>query len=464
MSSPKVSVVIPAYNQADLLGETVQSVLTQTYPNFEVIVVNDGSPDHTNAVIAQINDPRLKYIVHEKNLGEPTARNTGINASTGEIIAHLDGDDLYHPEKLQTHVDFLEKHPDVDVTYNPRFELNHSATTIRELWRPPLTVALSDLVLGYPFAPSDVMVRRSCLTQVGLFDATYVYSGEELNMNCRLALANCQFASVDRALNYRRRYSGRTSSTLANRIKDLNRALNFVFTDPRCPKEVLTICDNAFTNHNLALAYYALVQDDTVLGQQFLQEAFRLQPSIVDGRPSGLVKFLLKNSTDDENLDHGELLQRIFAQLPDKMSHLSEQYDWAVARGYVLKGVRAIIWEREGDGRIYFEQAAKLNAQIDEAFLRNLAAHLANYEVEFGTGSAEDIVHKLCYHLEEMDCKTDALQLSGIYLINRAFQDYQAGNYQQVSGSVWGAISQNPGYLANRGVLSILLRSMLRKM
>ncbi len=107
MYSPLISVIIPAYNQADFLGKAIQSVFDQTYSNFELIVVNDASSDHTSEVIKQFDDPRLKNIVHKKNRGLPGTRNTGIRAASGEIIALLDSDDIFHPEKLEAHVDFL---------------------------------------------------------------------------------------------------------------------------------------------------------------------------------------------------------------------------------------------------------------------------------------------------------------------------------------------------------------------
>ncbi|HRW06852.1 MAG TPA: glycosyltransferase family A protein, partial [Caldilineaceae bacterium] len=101
---PKVSVLIPAYKQAAYLGAAIESVLNQSYHNFELIVVSDASPDHTDEVVARYPDPRLIFIEHEENQGLPAARNTGLRAATGEIFALLDADDLFHREKLAAHV------------------------------------------------------------------------------------------------------------------------------------------------------------------------------------------------------------------------------------------------------------------------------------------------------------------------------------------------------------------------
>ena len=160
MNIPKVSVVVPTYNGAEFLGEAIQSVLQQTYQDFEIIVVNDASPDATDEVIRQFDDPRLRYIKHEQNRGVANARKTGIMQSRGAFIAHLDQDDFFHPEKLQVHVDYLEQRPDVGFTYNSRFELYPASGAIREILRPSSELTLADFVLGFPLAPSVWVQRR----------------------------------------------------------------------------------------------------------------------------------------------------------------------------------------------------------------------------------------------------------------------------------------------------------------
>ena len=143
MGSGLVSVVIPAYKQAQYVGDAIRSVQKQTWPDFEAIVVNDASPDNTSEIVRSFTDPRVKLIIHGENRGLSAARNTGILASSGKILALLDADDMFHPEKLQMHVGFLENHSNIGVTYNARFELNHSDTTIRGIWRGRRSTLLS---------------------------------------------------------------------------------------------------------------------------------------------------------------------------------------------------------------------------------------------------------------------------------------------------------------------------------
>ncbi|MEL6912272.1 MAG: glycosyltransferase family A protein, partial [Cyanobacteria bacterium J06598_4] len=111
---PKVSVVIAAYNLMAYLPETIANVLQQTFTDFEVIVVNDGSTDHTAQWVSQVEDPRVRLISQE-NMGLSGACNTGVINATGEYITFLDADDLWEKTKLAQQVEILDNYPEVSV-------------------------------------------------------------------------------------------------------------------------------------------------------------------------------------------------------------------------------------------------------------------------------------------------------------------------------------------------------------
>jgi glycosyltransferase involved in cell wall biosynthesis len=100
ISESLVSVVIPVYNRAHLIGRAISSVLAQTYRHFEIIVVDDASSDGLAAALAEFSDPRLRCLVHPRNRGAAAARNTGIASATGDFVAFLDSDDSWYPDKL----------------------------------------------------------------------------------------------------------------------------------------------------------------------------------------------------------------------------------------------------------------------------------------------------------------------------------------------------------------------------
>ena len=322
---PLVSVIIPAYNQAAFLGAAIQSVLGQTYTHLELIVVSDASPDETSDVVKGFADRRVRLVEHERNRGLPAARNTGIREASGEIIALLDADDVFHREKLASHVEFLGCRRDVAVTYNARFNLHHSSTAVRDVWRPPLEVGLADFALGWPFSPSDMVMRRGPLFRVGLFDERLFSGGEDVDLPCRLALEGCRCASVNRALNYRRHHSGRRRRRLPARLQDYRDAVDRALDDPRCPQSVRELRFQAYTNHYLELLFLAFVQHERDLGQAYVREAIRLSPALLAGEPCRLMRYLLEASIADESVHHEDTLQEVLAQMPPECDRLRQQ-------------------------------------------------------------------------------------------------------------------------------------------
>lgn len=461
MDPSLASVIIPAYNNAAYLGDAIQSVLGQTHKNIELIVVNDASPDNVENVVAGFDDQRLKYIKHERNRGLSAARNTGIRASVGEYIALLDGDDYFHPDKLKAHLDFFEKNSDISVTYNARFELNHSSETIREIWRPPLKVDISDLVLGYPFSPSDMVVRRNSMFEAGLFDESLTYFGEDLDINCKLALIGCKFASIDHVLNYRRYHSRRVIQNLSSYKEDELRALTKALTDGRFPESLRNLHDMAIAKRLLGWSILAFVQGNTLLGAQYGLEAVQLYPRLLVGEPNEFLLNILGYCTLDEDQDHEKLIRLIVRQLPPELLSVASQSEWAISRGYLLRGCRAVMWERSAEGKSHLGSFSRLHGSVDATFIRQLCSQVYSYEREFGPESADRVIHNLSLSMDEIRQSEAARLFKGEYFINKAFRKFGGGEYSKVPGVVLQSLIQNPSHLLNRGVLKILFNSVV---
>ena len=167
---PVVSVVIPTYNRGSLAGRAVESVLAQTFQDFEIIVVDDGSNDNTESVVKAFCDPRVRYIHHEENRGGSAARNTGIKAARGAYIAFLDSDDEWLPEKLQSQLDTLQELPPCWGGGCTGFWLVEGTSVVERT--PDLPPNLSNWLLAHcPLsAGSTLMVRKEILGKIGYFD------------------------------------------------------------------------------------------------------------------------------------------------------------------------------------------------------------------------------------------------------------------------------------------------------
>lgn len=172
-SSFLVSVIISTYNRSEYLLRSVKSVLAQTYENFELLIIDDASTDETTDVINSFLDPRIRYIRHERNKGGPAARNTGIENSKGELIAFLDDDDEWMPEKLQKQVDLLSHAPaNVGLVYCGLLVIGPDGQTIVHKDIPFLQGSVYEYLLrGSGIGTvSRVLVRRSCFDKAGFFD------------------------------------------------------------------------------------------------------------------------------------------------------------------------------------------------------------------------------------------------------------------------------------------------------
>ena len=459
MENPLVSVVVPSYRQAEFVGDAIRSVLDQTYSRFELVVVDDASPDDTADVVAGFSDPRITVVAHEENRGLSASRNSGIAASTGDIVALLDADDMFHRDKLRLHVAFLGAHPEIGVSYNARFEMNHSAATVRELWRPPVSVGLGELMLGFPFGPSDMVIRREWFARAGLFDPA-VGSAEDTDLPCRFALAGCRFAGVDRALNYRRYHAGRPRRNLRGRLEDVTRVLDAVTADPRCPAEVAALRGVAVKTHLMAVMSVALIQGEADLGRQFVRDLIRLDPSVLEGEPCELLDYLVQECIADDSLDHAEVLTRVLAQLPPEAAALAARHSWAVARGCVWRAIRAAMWGRSDDARRHFQRASALGAEIDDSLLGAVTRHLLDQRVECGAEAVDRVLDGLVPELDRLGGARPGTRLKALYLVNRAFESYRGGDYRDVPGAVLRAVVRDPSHLKNRGVLSMLARSV----
>jgi glycosyltransferase involved in cell wall biosynthesis len=460
-NSPLVAVIIPSYNYADHIADCVDSVLAQTFTDFEVIVVDDGSQDNTREVVAQFTDPRVKYIWQE-NKGLPGARNTGICASSGKYLAFLDSDDKYHPHKLEIQVDFLEKNPAIGLVYNSRY-LVDSRDRILRLRRAPETVSLTDLLKGYPFAPSDVVMRRKWAERIGLFDESFVRNSEDLNFHIRLQLAGCRFAGVPKALAYRQIHTGRHFSDIAGKVDTYLRALNTAFNDPRCSPEVLALRDQAYAEHYLVWGYQALVQDEVELGQDLLHQAVILNSTLLTENGRSLRQFLGHASIRDGG-NHEPLLRRFFSRLPVKLAILAPYEAPLIKRGYLMRGLRDVVWGREEEALDHFHHLTPTDVQehLDTDLMDLLTHQIAQYKFEFGEQDTGQLLQRLTKTFEQFNAHAQMRQFNGAYALDQAFSNYNAGAYATVPAQVMRAIAYNPRHLLNRGALSIMVRSLFQ--
>jgi glycosyltransferase involved in cell wall biosynthesis len=216
MDTPvKVSVIVPTYNRAQSIGNAIQSVLDQSYTDLELIVVDDGSKDDTAERIAAFTDPRLRYI-RQPNGGVSAARNRGVAEARGELVAFLDSDDIWKPEKLAADVTFLDWHPRAQAVFSdvekfdgtlfvPSFvrETPIFGTFVARNPRPEGMILdrremFLCLLREVPILPSTLTMRRDVLQRLGGFSTSW-RCFEDWELFIRFSLTE-RFGYIDRAM------------------------------------------------------------------------------------------------------------------------------------------------------------------------------------------------------------------------------------------------------------------------
>lgn len=224
---PKISVIIPAYNVAPYIGETLESVFAQTFTDFEVIVINDGSPDtqEFERVLTPFRE-RIRYLTQE-NRGASAARNAGLRAARGEFVAFLDADDFWLPSYLEDQIAVMRER-NCDLVCADALIVGESPDAGRSYFEVVMEAALPkevtflDLLSGErSLITSGVLVRREHILEVGFFDEK-LRNAQDFDLWLRLARRGSRIAYQPRVLlKYRARINSLTGDPINSHLREL---------------------------------------------------------------------------------------------------------------------------------------------------------------------------------------------------------------------------------------------------
>lgn len=198
---PKYSIIVPLYNKGEFIVKTVQAILQQTYSNFELIIVNDGSSDNGPELLNSIEDSRL-ILIDKENGGVSSARNLGITKASGEWITFMDADDIMYPFALETYENVMQNHPnsDVIVAATDQSQKKYPSTNeIKIIEDYDYENAASYARHGFSLVNTDcICIRKTLLDQVGYFNEEYTH-GEDQDLWKRLSESS-HFVKIDKAI------------------------------------------------------------------------------------------------------------------------------------------------------------------------------------------------------------------------------------------------------------------------
>lgn len=280
---PKVSLCIPTYNRANFLVYAVESVLHQTYTDFELIICDDGSTDNTSSVVSQWNDPRIRYIKHPANIGRSKNMRSGFEVSNGTYFIKFDDDDALTPEFLEKTVAVLEAEPSIDFVctnhwiINQKGERIESATTENsarwgkdKLGQGIIPDLMTETFKYQSLQVGSTLFRRACLEEVD-YMRPEADGCEDFDLLVRLALAGKQGYFLPEFLMEYRLHGGQTS--LRQNIHFLS-AKAYCISSYKFPDEELErlrLLKLAGTQQALGLRL--IEKGDSIEGRRLLQEA-----------------------------------------------------------------------------------------------------------------------------------------------------------------------------------------------
>ena len=264
---PKISVIMPAYNSEKYIAEAIESILSQTFTDFEFIIIDDGSTDRTVEIISRYNDSRIRFYQNENNMGVAATLNRGLDLATGEYIARMDSDDISLPDRFKKQIEYLEKRKEVAVCgtdlelFGVKYgKFIHSTS--------PKTLKV-DLLFDSPLAHPSVMMRKSQLKDVGLYYDVSYNGIEDYELWYRIS-KKYEIANIDQCLLRYRVHPAQVTQNYSEKKKKL--LLNF---------KILQMSDLDLSSNDIGFnEFYNYCLDNSNLSAEIITNLFAFLDSI----------------------------------------------------------------------------------------------------------------------------------------------------------------------------------------
>ena len=331
VSLPSVSVVIPCYNGDSYLGQAIDSVLAQSWYDFEVIVVDDGSTDNTAEVTRSYCDQRIRY-EYQANRGLANARNTGIRLARGKYLAFLDADDTFLPAKLQLQITYLNDHPEVGLLVGGFLRIDAEGNVLYESRPPPGVISPEDVLVASRFPVHASLVRKTWVQRVGYFDER-LSAAEDWDFHCRLAIMGCKMHVTEDIVCAYRLLPGAMSTDPERQTRAMLQVVEKTFASGSLASSLAELEAEAFGYTHLkgAIRHFGAGLIDA--GRHHLAQALQWDPGLSEDGYQKVLPLLLF-WIDHMQMDSPvQYLETVFRNLPEQAQGLRKQrrstlYSW----------------------------------------------------------------------------------------------------------------------------------------
>jgi len=369
MSNPTASIIMAAYNHAEYIGAAIDSILAQTWQDYELVVVDDGSVDRTKEIVSRYGEP-IHY-VYQENQGQGGARNTGIAHARGKYVCFLDDDDLWLPNYLQTVMSVLEARPEVGALYAACQMIDSSGNRLPQTISrvvPPERM-YDTLVEGGWFPPLVVTVRKAVLDAVGPLDVS-LRGTDDWELWLRVARQHV-FLGIPDVVALYRIHEGGLSANVEHMLCDKKRALAKHFGPDKGSLATWPAIQRRAYGSAYRLAALACLESHNVAdGQSHLRRAFEYYPQFAERldlfyelacglQPRGFRGHFASHHLEESEQLVWDMLQGVF-DAPSASPELSRLRRRAWANAHLALGMLAYGSERMRESRRHMVQAVQI--------------------------------------------------------------------------------------------------------
>jgi glycosyltransferase involved in cell wall biosynthesis len=206
---PKVSILVPVYNCESYVAESIQSILNQSFENFELIVIDGGSTDGTLRIVKEFRDRRIRLVDHKERFGLVESRNEGLSLAKGNIIAFQDADDISQRLRIAKQYSEFLVHDDLEVLGTSYTRIDHRRKALQRIQLAE-RISFKDLLGGMQLCNGSVMLRKNTILGEGMFDP-FFRQCEDYELYCRLAQKGCKIMNLQESLYFLRDHPNRLS-------------------------------------------------------------------------------------------------------------------------------------------------------------------------------------------------------------------------------------------------------------
>ncbi len=457
----KVSIIIPTYNRAHFLPETLDSVLGQTYRNLEVLVVDNASTDDTPALMDgyMSRDARLKYLRKPENKGLNHSYNMGWENATGDYMAFFDSDDVMMPTRIEKQVRLMETRPDVGLVFTRFLYVDTNGRPLRKTPFLPEDRHLERLVQSCFLMQNSVTARRSSWESIVNFDPTLNQVQDWWGL-LQMQLNGIKFAPIQEPLYRCRIHPNNTTRNTKPEEEDLREIIRRVFSDSRTPANIQSLKQAAMAENCFwsAYGYYHSQNWDEAIRN--FTEAWQLSPEWQANRAQ-LVEELRELALTVWTSQPVAFMQGVLDHLPQELQWLDQHRTELLSAMHVGVAFRHV---NQGDFDVFqhhMQEAYAIDSRVvsqPETFFNRLCSDAQASPLE----SPTHFVDVVMAHLPAETASLRAMHnraLSAVSL-ESAFADYMYGQRASVPKHVLTAMRHQPSLMKNRGAMSIFVKSL----